>query len=306
MQIITNDYKKVNTAGGTALAIGNFDGVHKGHQKMLDTLKKVSYDLGVSSIVYTFSEHPVNVICGKNSQTLICSNEKKAELVGNFGIHTLFFEDFSLVRDIDAEDFIKEILVDKFNVSAVVIGEDGRFGKNGAGDSELLEKLGNQYGFSVHIVESLKVDGEVCSSTRVREKISLGDVEKAREILKRPYSIKGVVIGDKHLGRTYGYPTANIVIDNSFTKPKCGVYATNVLFDGISRKAITNVGTTSFDEKDKERIESHILDFSGDLYDKEIEVEFLYYMRDFKNFVTVDDLKSQLDEDKKMRKLGGQ
>jgi len=303
MQIIKKDYKKVNTAGGTAVAIGNFDGVHKGHQKMLDTLKKVSYDLGVPSVVYTFLEHPINVINEKNTLPLIYSNEKKAELIEKSGIHTLFFEDFSSVRDFSAEDFVKEILVDKLNVSAVVIGEDGRFGKLGKGDAALLMELAKVYGFSVHVVDSVKVLGEVCSSTKIREKISSGDLKGADRMLTRPYSIKGVVIADKQLGRSYGYPTANILLDNDYITPKRGVYATDVTISETKKRAITNVGTTSFDNN--ERIESHILDFSADLYGKEIEVEFLYYMRDFKNFVNTDELKAQLDEDKKMRKLGG-
>lgn len=304
MLIVEKDYKKVNTAGGTALAIGNFDGVHKGHQKMLDTLKNVSYDLGVPSVVYTFIDHPVNVI-GKNTQPLIYSNEKKAELIEKSGIHTFFFEEFSSVRDIEAEDFVKEILIDKFNISAVVIGEDGRFGKHGGGDANLLKELAKVYGFSVRVVDSVEVSGVVCSSTEIRNRISSGDVSGAMSMLTRPYSLFGTVIADKRLGRTYGYPTANVVIDDRFIKPKCGVYATNVYIDGVPKKAITNVGTTSFDEEKIERVESHILDFSADLYGKEIEVEFLYYMRDFKSFASTDELKTQLDEDKKTRKLGG-
>lgn len=306
MITLYEDYNKVNTAGGTALAIGNFDGVHRGHQKMLDTLKKVAYDLGVPSVVYTFSEHPVNEILKDNVLPLIYSNEKKIELIAKMGIHTLFFEKFSSVRDFSAEEFVKRILIDKLNVSAVVIGEDGKFAKNGEGNATVLKELGKKYGFFVHVVESLKVEGVVCSSSQIRQKISSGDVAMLQKMLTRPYSVSGVVTRDKQLGRTYGYPTANIVLDESFIKPKKGVYATNVLLDGAVKKAITNVGTTSFDENEKERIESHILDFSGDLYGKEIEVEFLYYMRDFKNFISTDELKSQLDEDKKMRKLGGQ
>ena len=303
MLIIEKNYQKVNTAGGTALAIGNFDGVHKGHQKMLDTLKKVAYDLGVPSVVYTFSEHPINVINGKNTLPLIYSNEKKAELIEKSEIHTLFFEDFLSVRNLESEDFVKEILVDKFNVSAVVIGQDGRFGNKGKGDAKLLSDMGKIYGFSVHIVESVKVSDVVCSSTGIRKRISSGDVSGAMAMLARPYSFSGTVIADKQLGRTYGYPTANITLNDEYIKPKNGVYATNVKIGDISKKAITNVGTTSFDNN--ERIESHILDFSADLYGKEIEVEFLYYMRDFKSFVNTDELKAQLDEDKKTRKLGG-
>lgn len=305
MLIIERNYQKVNTAGGTALAIGNFDGVHKGHQKMLDTLKKVAYDLGVPSVVYTFSEHPINVINGKNTLPLIYSNEKKVKLIEKSGIHTLFFEDFLSVRNLEAEDFVKEILVNKLNVSAVVIGQNGRFGNKGKGDAKLLSDLGKTYGFSVHVVESVKVLDVVCSSTEIRKRISTGDVSGASTILTRPYSFSGTVIADKQLGRTYGYPTANITLNDEYIKPKSGVYATNVKIGDISKKGITNVGTTSFDEEKYERVESHILDFSADLYGKEIEVEFLYYMRDFRSFTSTDELKAQLDEDKKTRKLGG-
>ena len=163
-----------------------------------------------------------------------------------------------------------------------------------------IEKI---YGFSVHIVESVKVSDVVCSSTEIRKRISSGDVSGAGTMLARPYSFSGTVIADKQLGRTYGYPTANITLNDEYIKPTSGVYATNVKIGDITKKAITNVGTTSFDNN--ERIESHILDFSADLYGKEIEVEFLYYMRDFRSFTSTDELKAQLDEDKKTRKLGG-
>ncbi len=304
MQTIYADYKKVNIAGGTAVAIGNFDGVHKGHQKMLATLKSVSDDLGVPSVVYTFSEHPINVLKGE-SHGVIYENSVKEMLIAQSKIHTLFFENFSAVRDLTPQEFVKEILIDRLNVSAVVIGENGRFGKNGAGNAKNLEELGKQYGFGVHVVKSLEIDGEVCSSTRIRNEIASGNVEKAENLLGRTYALSGEVVSDKQLGRTYGYPTANVVMNEKTPKLKKGVYATSTVFDGLTYRSITNVGTTSFDDDKKERIETHILDFSGDLYGKTITVEFLYYIRDFKSFVSTDELKLQLDEDKKMRKLGG-
>ena len=141
--------------------------------------------------------------------------------------------------------------------------------------------------------------------TKIRNEIMSGNVEKAENLLGRPYTISGRVVSDKHLGQTYGYPTANIIPNQQALKLKRGVYATNVFFDGSIYYGITNVGTTSFDNDDKERIETHILDFNGNIYGKIITVEFLYYMRDFKSFLSTDELKLQLDEDKKMRKLGG-
>ena len=203
------------------------------------------------------------------------------------------------------EEFVKEILIDKFNVKAVVIGEDAKFGKNCSGNAKILTELGKVYGFSVCVVELLKIGGTICSSSEIRKCIKDGDFVTANEMLTRPYAVTGIVTGNKKLGRTYGYPTANILKDDTFVKIKNGVYATNVIIDGTKYPAITNVGTTSFDTDEKERIESHVLDFCSDLYDKEIRVEFLYYMRDFMNFTNTEELKLQLDDDKKLRKLGG-
>lgn len=305
MLTVYNDYKKVNTAGGTAVAIGNFDGLHKGHQMMLKVLNSTAKELGVPSVAYTFFEHPVNILGKTSLGGQLLTNEEKVCLMEKENIHTLFFEDFDVVKDLSAEEFVKEILLDKLNIKAAVIGENGRFGKNGEGNAEKFKRLGERHGFLVKIVKSVKISDVVCSSTEIRNRIISGEVDKANEMLGRYYSQKGVVKKDKQLGRTYGYPTANITIDKASPKLKRGVYATNVLLDGLCRKAITNVGTTSFNSEENERIESHILDFSGDLYGKEIEVEFLYYMRDFKSFTDVDELRSQLDEDKKERKLGG-
>lgn len=305
MQTISKDYKKVNTAGGTAVAIGNFDGVHKGHVKLLGVLKEKANELGVPSVVYTFSEHPKNVMAGETVQKLIYGNADKEKLIKDTGVHTLFFEEFSAVRELEPEEFVKEILIDKLNVKAVVMGENGRFGKKSQGDARMLQKLGKEYGFEVLIVESFMVEKTICSSTEIRSAIEAGDFEKCEKLLGRAYNVSGVVVKDKGLGRTYGYPTANLVPDINRPFIKKGVYSTNTTFDGKTYKSITNVGTTSFDDVDKLRIETHILGFDGDLYDKEITVEFLYYMRDFKSFISTDELKIQLDEDKKERKLGG-
>lgn len=303
MQIIFGDYKKVNSAAGTAVAIGNFDGLHKGHQKILKTLKEASYESGIPSVVYTFSEHPVNLMGG--NLKLICTNAKKEELIAKEKIHTLFFEEFKSVSELTPEEFVKEILVNKLNIKVAVIGKTGRFGKNSEGNADILQQLGEKYGFSVCVVDAVRVFDAVCSSSEIRSKLTSGDINSVNDLLGYCYSVDGTVKEDKKLGRTYGYPTANIFPDESILLPKCGVYATNVIFDDKSYKAITNVGTTSFDTDGKVKIESHILDYSGNLYDKPIRVEFLHYMRDFKNFLNTDELKKQLDEDKKTRKLEG-
>ena len=305
MQTVHADYKKVNTAGGTAVAIGNFDGVHKGHKKLLGVLKEAACEHGVPSVVYTFLEHPKNVILGDGSQKLIYENSAKETLIGDTGVHTLFFEDFNKVRDLEPEEFVKEILIDKLNIKAAVIGANGRFGKKSAGDATMIKEFGARYGFDVLVVEPVVIGDVVCSSTEIRAAIEAGNFQKCKTLLGRPYSVSGTVVADKHLGRTYGYPTANIIPESARPQIKYGVYATETKIAGKTYKSITNVGTTSFDEVKKSKIETHILDFSGNLYGETIEVKFLYYMRDFKNFVNTDELKSQLDEDKKERRLGG-
>lgn len=304
MQTICGDYKKVNSEAGTVVAIGNFDGVHKGHKKLLGILKDKAKEKGVPSVVYTFLEHPKNVMF-KKSQKLLYTNKIKEKLIADTSVHTVFFEDFLAVKDLSPEEFVSEILVNKFNIKATVIGKNGRFGKCSQGDAELLKKLGEQHGFEVLVVEPVTVDGVICSSTEVRNAISQGDFEKCERLLGSTYSVSGTVIGDKHLGRTYGYPTANIIPDERCINIKGGVYATNTILDDVIYKSITNVGSTSFDNPEKMRIETHIIDFSGDIYGREITVEFLYYMRGFKNFTNTEELKLQLDEDKKERKLGG-
>lgn len=305
MQTVYSDYKKVNTAGGTAVAIGNFDGLHSGHKKLLDVLKAAAKERGVPSVVYTFMQHPKNVMAGTSAQPLIYPNDIKEMLFAESGVHTLFFEDFDSVRDLEPEEFAKEILIGKFNIKAAVIGMSGRFGKESSGTAQMLRELGERYGFDVYMVEPVEAGGVVCSSTQVRAAIEAGDFEKCERLLGRVYTVSGKVVEDKRLGRTYGYPTANIIPDSKRPPIKRGVYATNTKIEDKNYKSITNVGTTSFDEPEKLRIETHILDFSGDLYGKEITVEFLYYMRDFKSFLSTEELKMQLDEDKKERKLGG-
>ena len=239
MQTITADYKKVNKESGTVVAIGNFDGLHKGHIKLLDVLKQKSRELGCSSVVYTFLEHPKNVFCA-HSQKLIYNNSKKEKLFSENNIDTLFFEDFLKVNTLDPEEFVKEILIDKFNIKAAVIGTNGRFGKASAGDAEKLKELGKSYGFEVLIVEPLVIDNTVCSSTEVRGAIESGDFIKCKELLGRNYTVSGVVTDDKHLGRTYGYPTANIIPDKYCLDIKRGVYATNTKIGDKTYKSITN------------------------------------------------------------------
>ena len=302
MNTIWYDYEKVEKINGTGIAIGNFDGLHRGHMEIMNTLKKVSAENNLFSVCYTFSTHPINIIKGENSLPLIADNEHKEELLSSIAIDTLFFEDFKRVKDVPAEEFVRDILVKKLNMKVVVVGLHNHYGKNGEGDIKLLRKLGQKYGFLVYMVKPFYLGDVMCSSTKVREYIKAGEIEKANEMLSRPFKISNVIIKDKELGRTIGFPTANMIPKSNMLMPAAGVYATSTIVDGKMYKSITNVGACPTVNDEKIKFETHIIDFSGNLYGREIEVLFLSKMRDIINFDDIEGLKNQLSSDVLRRK----
>lgn len=288
-------------AGQTAVAIGNFDGVHKGHQKLLQELKTLSDNRNLIPTVYTFRDHPLNLLKGKGTRKLITDKETKKKLFRKMGIDAVIFEKFENVKNLAPEAFVKQILVDELNMKLAVVGENNRFGKHSAGDTKLLCALSQKYGFSVHVVKPLLIDGVLCSSSAVRNAVDSGDVGLAEKLLGRPYRLSGNVVDGKKLGRTFGFPTANMVALDGMLLPKYGVYATTACADGQSYPAITNVGVTSFDKVKIERIETHIIGFDGNLYGKKITIDFLRRIRGFINYRNVTELEKQLQADKEER-----
>ena len=228
MNTVWYDYGKIEARNGTAIAMGNFDGLHKGHMKLLSMLMDVSQDNGLHSVAYTFDVHPVNAIKGENTLKLIADNEYKQELLSSCNLDTLFFEKFDAVRDLSPEEFVRDILVGKLNMKVAVVGLHNHYGKNSEGDVKLLRELGQKYGFLVYMIKPLYFGDFLCSSTKIRALIENGDVKKAAELLGRPFKIKKPVVQDKMLGRTLGYPTANMIPDPGQLIPKFGVYATNI------------------------------------------------------------------------------
>lgn len=302
MNTVWYDYDKVNKENGTAIAIGNFDGLHLGHMEIMNTLKNVSRENGLLSVCYTFHNHPVNIIKGKNALKLIADNCEKEKLIADCDIDTLFFEDFEAVKDISAKDFVKDILVDKLNMKVVVVGLHNHYGKNSEGDIKLLRELGQKYGFLVYMVKPLYIGEVMCSSTKVREYIMGGEIEKANKILGRNFKITGTVVKHKELGKTIGFPTANIMPKPDMLMPQKGVYATSCRVGDKVYKAITNVGDCPTVDDATVSFETHIIDFSEDIYGKEITVDFHCKIREIKNFNSVDDLVSQLAKDVEHRK----
>ncbi len=300
MKTVYGVYDEVNSARGTAITIGNFDGLHKGHLALLSALKKIAIDENLNALVYTFESHPKNYLFNKPKKNLT-NIIYKENILSSLKIDTLFMESFARVKDLSAEEFVKTVLVQKLNVKHAVVGENNRFGKGALGDANLLKQLGKMYGFSVTVVPPCVIDGEVCSSTGVRALIEQGAVEKASDLLGRCFSVSSEVIHGKGLGKTYGYPTLNMSPSDDAVLPKDGVYATYAIIDDMTYKAITNVGKTSFDNETKNRIETHVLDFDGDVYGKTVEVAFIKRMRDFVPFNNISELENQLTKDKENR-----
>ncbi len=291
----------MGNTGGTAVTIGNFDGVHKGHQKLLAELKMLSEKEHLTPVVYTFSKHPLNSLKGEGTLKTITEKAQKEEIFSKLGLDTVIFEAFENVKDLAPEEFVKQILVDKLHMKLAVVGENNRFGRNSVGDAELLCKLGEKYDFSVRVIKPLLINGVICSSSEVRTAVSNGDVALANVLLGRPYRLLGTVIKGKKLGRTYGFPTANIIAPEGSLTPKYGVYATSVYAEGKKYPAITNVGTTSFDKVKVERVETHLINFDGNLYGKKITIDFLDWMRGFVSYRSVKELEKQLKSDREER-----
>lgn len=285
----------------SAVTVGNFDGVHLGHRAILSDLTRLSLKLGLTSVVYTFRDHPLNSIKGENAVPSIFAFEERIRAFQDSGIDVLYLEDFLKVKDLEPEQFVKEVLVEKLHIKLAVMGENNRFGKNGAGDFKLLKILGEKYGFSVHVTKDVFLDGTLCSSTQIRNRLKRGDVKGANLMLGRSFSVKGKVVDGKHLGRTYGFPTVNLKPEQNKFLPKDGVYATQTIYQGKTYASITNVGKTSFDKIEMRNIETHILDFEADIYGEEVEIKFLDKMRDFIPFADLEELCAQLKIDKEER-----
>lgn len=284
------------------VALGSFDGLHKGHLTLIDKVVELGKNNDSLSMVYTFRNHPLEVIDESKAPKIIMDNEEKLEILSKKGIDVACFIEFNKrFMTIEPETFIKEI-IDKFNVKGIIVGFNYKFGFKNKGDITLLEKLSEKLGFELYVMNALEENGKVISSTLIRELIRNGSINEANELLTRFYSIKGKVIHGKQLGRTIGFPTANLNITESTVLPAIGVYYTNVEIDNKIYKGITNVGNNPTVNGNNITVETNILDFSNDIYHKEIRVYFIEKIRNQEKFDSLEVLKGQLENDKKFAK----
>ncbi|MEL6737375.1 MAG: bifunctional riboflavin kinase/FAD synthetase [Pseudomonadota bacterium] len=284
---------------GAVIALGNFDGFHKGHQAVAGEAIRWAKAEGRPSIIATFDPHPVRFFRPDVPPFRLTTLEQRQELYLAAGATAMLVFHFDKeLSSTSAEDFIERILIERFGAHGVVTGGDFSFGRKALGNVELLKDYGEPLGLKSRIVSPVEGDGAIVSSSRIREALREGDPQLAAKLLTRPFAIRGIVEhGDKN-GRKLGYPTANLSIE-SYLRPKYGVYAVTgtVLATGEKLKGAANIGIRPQFEPPKELLEPYFFDFSGDLYGQEIEVAFHHFLRGEAKFDSLDDLMVQMEKD---------
>jgi len=294
-----DNFKAVNPV----VTIGTFDGVHLGHREVISELKRISGISGGESVVFTFEPHPRIVIAPQeDSLRLLSTKNEKINLMEKMGIDHLVIYPFTVdFSKLSYNEFVRNILVGKMNISSLVVGYDHRFGQGRKGDFSSLELLSKELNFKVEQLSQLLVDSKVVSSTKIRIALEAGDVSKANHFLGYRYSLSGKVIEGKQLGRKLGFPTANIeTLDNHKLVPGDGVYAVFVQTGEKIYKGMLNVGfrpTVNYNA-DHKSIEVHIFDFDSDIYNSEITLNFVMKIRDEQKFAGIVELHKQLVKDR--------
>lgn len=282
----------------TVVALGNFDGVHKGHQEIISRTVKSAEAAGYKSAVFTFSNHPKNLMGSGTVVKNILYPEEKAAIIRQLGVDYMFNIPFDQnILTMDPVDFIDRLLLEKFHMKQAYCGFNYHFGYKARGDAELLMKEGMKKGFGIHIQEPFKIDGNLVSSTLIRGLIQEGKVDQCAKYMGRLYSIGGEVVVGNKLGRTIGFPTSNIMIDDTMVTPPNGVYVTYCTYNGVRYPSITNVGVKPTIGNYNKNVETHIFNFDKELYGKQIQVEFLEKTRDERKFENVEALSKQITDD---------
>lgn len=280
----------------TSATIGNFDGVHIGHKKILSAIKEEAKQQGISSCVITFHPHPQKVLQNIDIPLLTPIRER-LKLLEEQGIDVVACYTFTKdIAKISAQDFVTDILVGKLNLKHLIVGPDFSFGRKREGNLELLNKMGSQYGFDTEVVDTALYNGEVVSSTSIRNLVREGNLLKARNFLGYNFYVEGQVKEGEKRGRQIGFPTANLETDWDIL-PKVGVYATLANVDGTKHQSITNIGFRPTFGHNELLIETHIFNFSQDIYKKRIKVEFVDRVRDEQKFDGPDALVDQIKKD---------
>ncbi len=295
MRIVYSDSEERIDA--SVVTIGNFDGIHLGHKSIMSCVDAYARDHHLNSVVVTFDPHTVEAL-GKQKNMLICDTEQKYKLIEQCAIDYLYVIKFNEeFRGITPEEFVRDILVGKLNIKMLVLGANFKFGRNRSGNIDLLIKMGYEYGYDVIQLDILKVNGVACSSSKIRELISTGDVNLVSHFLGRSHIIGGEVITCSKRGRMIGFPTANIEAEDVIL-PRFGVYKSRALINGIWHDGISNIGIRpTFGNSTRALLETHIFSFDRDIYGEHIYVKLLRFIREERKFSSMEEIRGQIQRD---------
>ena len=296
-------YKSINevlTPKKTIITIGTYDGVHLGHKSILEKMKNATLENIYESVVLTFFPHPRMVLQQDSSIKLLNTIDEKGELLDKFGIDNLIIHPFDAAfSNLSAEEFVKEILVDKLNIHKIIIGHDHRFGKNRSADINDLISFGKKYNFEVEQISAKEIDEIAISSTKIRKALLEGNIKLANEYLGYPYFISGKVIEGKKIGRTIGFPTANILLSENYKLlPKNGVYIVWSKINNELRYGMMNIGNNPTLGENEQSIEVHFFELNEDIYNENLQISILEHIREEHKFNSISELQTQLEKDK--------
>ena len=288
------------SVSASSVALGIFDGVHLGHQSIIKAAQKEALERGLSSVILTFENHPRSLTIN-NSPSLITDFQTRLKLFKELGVDYVLAIKFSLeIMNMSPDEYLRNYLLAILNAKNVSVGYDHHFGKNRSGNVEFLKEFCKENDLSLTIKEAFKIDGDLVSSSSIREQLSTGNIKEANKLLGRNFTLRGTVIHGDGRGKELGFPTANLKISDELIKPKPGVY----LATADKYQCLVNIGyRPTFTHKQELSIEAHLLDFTGNLYNAELELEFIDRIRDEKKFSSKEELIKQIKEDISLTKI---
>jgi len=298
MEVIRGLHNLRARHSGCVVTIGNFDGIHLGHQSVLGELAEKAAEMDLSSLVMVFEPHPQEFFDAENAPARLTRFREKVQILRRFAVDRLLCVRFDKkFASIPAQDFVQQILIEKLGVRHLIIGDDFRFGHGRSGDVEMLRAAGETENFQVMNMRTFDMDGERVSSTRIRAALKIGELNVAEKLLGRSYRMSGRVVQGDQRGRTIGFPTANIYLHRKVS-PITGVFAVQVFgLDDEPLQAVANIGTRPTVDGKKCLLEVHLLDFDQDVYGRHVQVMFLCKLREEQRFESLDDLKQQIHRD---------
>ncbi len=299
MKVIHSPSEIIPGPGGVCLAMGVFDGLHFGHQRVIGQACEDAKKIGAVSVVVTFDRHPNTVIAPQHAPPFIYPPSKKLAVIADLGVDTTCVIHFdALFSQMPGEQFVRALTRPDNIVRSISVGESFKFGHQRSGDVALLEKLGQELAYALHALPDVCLDGQAVSSTRIREAVRLGQLELAGQLLGRVYTLCGTVVAGAQVGRQLGFPTANLNATGALVPP-AGVYAANALVQGKTYRAAVNIGhrPTVYASQEGLGVEAHLLDFDGNIYGQEIELTFLAKLRDEARFSSLAALQQQIKRD---------